>query len=454
MLRGMSSTMSLLACARTDVTLDRVMTLVRQQTAESLTLEYKEKFSQQLVKSVAAMANTYGGLIIVGVSDRPGDDRVVGASADTVEKIVNSCFENLEPPFEPEIIDLPLPGQTSGSVIVVRVHPDRAPRPVMIDGRAPVRLHGRNAVADRARLRQLFDETRSPVRPDGGIPAPDLANGGPGQPRTAVLLRSGLRVPMGEAMRWRALSEQATATLAGILDASPLSDAVTTWCADLDLPTPNGFRLAGHNRSRRLRLLAASCAGRREVRVVAELQLPAPDLTPPSDLLFTLDLSARLNPEPGPPIDPGTFTTLDLLAASTPNPRGALLQPPEGRAPGDWPLRIPVHRLRDLFDATLATLSDHDVATALAAIADVDPVLVPWPRTAALRSAATVGELLDEPALNPIPEAGNSYGADLMANPGLDVRDPEHRAEQVRHWLEQIALDAGLSGMQRILNPS
>ena len=40
-------------------------------------MEHKEKFSLSLVKSVAAMANTYGGLIVVGVTDQKQDDRIV-----------------------------------------------------------------------------------------------------------------------------------------------------------------------------------------------------------------------------------------------------------------------------------------------------------------------------------------------------------------------------------------
>jgi hypothetical protein len=58
--------MSLFACSAADVTLERVRELVGQDLPESLTLEYKEKHSSSLVESVAAMANTYGGLILVG----------------------------------------------------------------------------------------------------------------------------------------------------------------------------------------------------------------------------------------------------------------------------------------------------------------------------------------------------------------------------------------------------
>jgi len=47
-----------------------VRELVSQNLPESLTLEYKEIYSPGLVTSVAAMANSYSGLILVGVTDQ------------------------------------------------------------------------------------------------------------------------------------------------------------------------------------------------------------------------------------------------------------------------------------------------------------------------------------------------------------------------------------------------
>jgi hypothetical protein len=68
--RLVTSTILLLACAKGDVALDRIRVLVGQERSESFTLERKEKFSLSLVKSVAAMANTYGGAHR-GRCDRP-----------------------------------------------------------------------------------------------------------------------------------------------------------------------------------------------------------------------------------------------------------------------------------------------------------------------------------------------------------------------------------------------
>ena len=42
-------------------------------------------------------------------------------------------------------------------------------------------------------------------------------------------------------------------------------------------------------------------------------------------------------------------------------------------------------------------------------------------------------------------------GAHVLADPAIDLADPGERRAQVDRWLEQIALDAGLTGMQRIV---
>jgi predicted HTH transcriptional regulator len=122
------------------------------------------------------MANTYGGLILVGVTDQPGPDRLAGVPEQAVVQIVNACHEQLEPPWEPEVIPVPLAADAAGQyILVIRVDPVRAPRPLLISGAAPIRLQGRNATADRARLAQLFRESPLPLRGAGRrLNPPDL----------------------------------------------------------------------------------------------------------------------------------------------------------------------------------------------------------------------------------------------------------------------------------------
>jgi hypothetical protein len=47
--------------------------------------------------------------------------------------------------------------------------------------------------------------------------------------------------------------------------------------------------------------------------------------------------------------------------------------------------------------------------------------------------------------------SAGSRGAHLRADPALALADPDDRATQVTRWLCQIAADAGLMGMERLV---
>jgi hypothetical protein len=58
---------------------------------------------------------------------------------------------------------------------------------------------------------------------------------------------------------------------------------------------------------------------------------------------------------------------------------------------------------------------------------------------------------LDLDGLAPIEGAGPSHGAQVLAIPGLDLANPAERQMQLDDRLQQIALDAGLRGMESLL---
>jgi hypothetical protein len=62
-----------------------------------------------------------------------------------------------------------------------------------------------------------------------------------------------------------------------------------------------------------------------------------------------------------------------------------------------------------------------------------------------------IPDVLDTAGLLAIPDADDSRGAHLLADPALDLADDQNRSEQVRRWLIQVALDAGLTGMEQVL---
>jgi hypothetical protein len=426
------SIQSLTACAAVDVTLERVRALVELGLPESLTLEYKSSYTSGLVKSVAAMANSYGGLILVGVVDARNTiaDRVIGVSGETVTQIANGCHNQLEPPWQPEIIPIALPAEQDKFVLVVRVDRDRAPRPILIDGRAPIRLPGGNNTADRARLEQLFREApHLAVRVRPTLPAPEMPRNNDGKPSADYIMRSGMQIPVDDNASWRQQSERVGDALASALNNSQLPQVLQTWCGELHIQDLNTFHRSGYNRARHTRLAwQAVTEAMVPIEVIAEVVLPTARGVPNSHLRFTLDVVPRIRRY--------------LATRAEQNPPGAAR-----------PLTavLSVGGLHRLLDAILATLTDQAVVQALADFAGVDPLVVPQPSNLDLHTGPTVTELLNVHGLDRIEGAGTSHGANLLAQPALDLHDASDRRQQVDDWLTEIAMDAGLTGMEELL---
>ncbi len=418
----MTSLASIFGCAAADVTISRVQQLVDQGMPESLTLEYKARFSKGLVDSVAAMANSYGGVILVGVTDQRS---LVGVGEDTVVQIVNTCHESLEPPWQPEIIPLPLTDAEGKFILVIRIDASRAPRPVLLKGAAPVRLHGRNAVADRGRLARLFSESGAVT--SGMRRVPQLVGPPCGtQAEYDFALRSGLIMTVNDAAAWRPLSDRGIDSLATALDGSPIGSVLLGWCDRLGVTGVNTFSRSGLNRSRIARLVWQAVVDgpvRHPAEAIVNVTLPDSYGLPSSGLTVTLDVIVRARP---------------LLAAFADAP------------PPSW--RLPVSELYELCDGMLAGLTDSMVTAQLAELAGIDPVLVPQPATLDFVTATDVSELINMQGLTAIPDAGASRGANLSADPAIDLRDSDDRRAQVNSWMQQIALDAGLRGMERVLD--
>ena len=62
-----------------------------------------------------------------------------------------------------------------------------------------------------------------------------------------------------------------------------------------------------------------------------------------------------------------------------------------------------------------------------------------------------VPEVLEAAGLTSIPRAGESRGAHVLADPALDLADQGDRREQIEAWLVQLGMDAGLLGMEQVL---
>jgi hypothetical protein len=240
-------------------------------------------------------------------------------------------------------------------------------------------------------------------------------------------IRSGLVLPVDDSAVWRPLSDRGIDSLATALDGSRVGAVLLAWCGRLGIEAASPFYRSGLNRARTARLVWQAVADqtvRHPVEAIATVTLPDAYGLPASGLTFTLDLVVRARA---------------FLAALPDGP-----QPP----PDHW---LTVPQLHELCDALLISLTDAQVAAQLADLAGIDPELVPQPANLNFVTSTDVSELLDISGLKLVPDAGASRGANLMGDPSIDVRDPDERAAQVDSWLQQIGLDAGLRGMERVL---
>ncbi|MBK3561255.1 ATP-binding protein [Streptomyces sp. MBT56] len=423
---------SLFAASAADLTIERIRALAaRPDQVESLTLEFKREYSKSVVRTIAAMANTYGGVILVGVHDKAeaGIERVVGVDAqEEIDKIASACREKFDPPWEPAFIPVPFDDGSGRSVVVIRVDANVAPRPLLIDLQAPIRLSGQNSVADRDRLLKLArEEPSAGVLPMGqSIMSPNLERGQEGNSAKDFIFRTGINLPMGEAGAWRPLSERTVAALTQALNRSAFPAALEA-LGHKSLSSSAGFQQHGYNRSRTARLVYRALSEspvKHPVEAAVTVALPEVYGTSTAATV-TIDVTSRLRRY--------AETLGDTVGV-----------------PGEE-YRYPVPNLLDLLEGILKTTVDPKVVAEIARITDIDPALVPQPRELHLAASCQVKELLRTDTLREIPDAGASAGGVFRANPALDLRDIADRQEQVDDWVRQLGLDAGLTGMEALV---
>lgn len=173
---------------RREISWEAVEQFLSLREEEREWLEYKREVSDEAVKAIAAMANTNGGLILIGVEEsregrgstgRPG--RVVGVPPEARMRLEHQCRDLLDPPFIPEIRMVEVPAGALGEghepepgspryLLVVRVDPERAPiRPVIFRtgqaGKVLIRRGASSVEADPRTLRNLFAAPPHPAFP-------------------------------------------------------------------------------------------------------------------------------------------------------------------------------------------------------------------------------------------------------------------------------------------------
>ena len=124
--------------------------------AESLVVEFKQKAEgSNVVEAVAALANSNGGLIFVGVAEGEVDP-FVGITAKQVDSIVQQ-LRSLLPDAMPEVVPVALADKSGRALLVLRVDADAVEHPVVLNGKVWVRVPGHSVGARREEILSLFN---------------------------------------------------------------------------------------------------------------------------------------------------------------------------------------------------------------------------------------------------------------------------------------------------------
>ncbi len=138
-----------------------VVEFCNQRIQEGATLDYKKDFPNNLQKTIAAFANTMGGIILIGVDE---DDEnkpklpVEGIKFERgiSERIINIILSNITPPVFPEI-QVCVNDDNSKAVAIIRVpQSNKTPHAINKNTEVYIRTGNRNNFEPLATVEKLF----------------------------------------------------------------------------------------------------------------------------------------------------------------------------------------------------------------------------------------------------------------------------------------------------------
>jgi|SRR5271157_4903541 len=138
-----------------------------QRPREGYLLDFKQEWSDSALNTVAAFANTFGGLLLLGVSDkdsRPEDIVGISSPGELKTRVASLISANLVPCPSFEIGECALPTDSSArKVCVVRVRESPEMCLITKKGEQPVRVRveDKSPSADAAQLRAIMQRKRS-----------------------------------------------------------------------------------------------------------------------------------------------------------------------------------------------------------------------------------------------------------------------------------------------------
>lgn len=134
-----------------------------QRPPESYVLDFKADLTDSTLKTVAAFANTFGGLVLLGVKEEGGrPTKLVGISTSTELKtrVASSIATNIVPCPSFEVADCPLPDESSRQLAAIRVRNTPQINFITTKNNSPVyiRNEDESRPANAGQLRRLIDK--------------------------------------------------------------------------------------------------------------------------------------------------------------------------------------------------------------------------------------------------------------------------------------------------------
>jgi len=134
--------------------------------SEGYTVDFKREWSDESLRVIAAFANTFGGIIIVGVSEVSGRaDQIIGvlSSREVKTQFASAIASNISPTPEFEIAECLLPSDPSRRLAVIRVRPGNRIHYLVKKGSHPVYIRNEDQAipAPAADLRALVERDYS-----------------------------------------------------------------------------------------------------------------------------------------------------------------------------------------------------------------------------------------------------------------------------------------------------
>ena len=405
--------------------------IVKEATLEGFTLEYKRELGNgaKVLTAVAAMANTWGGLILVGVDEQrdkgtgfgsPGPDGIVGVSAADRSRLANMCSAQLVPPFDPQIHAIEIPG--GAVVLAVKVYSEIAPRPVMYDGRVLVRTDAGNRPADLFRLRDLFTNQG---HAGGGLVVVNTSIATPfnhvaftDDPPADLVVRAMAAVPLLPITRRLKLTDSVRTGLQQSLTQAKLSG----WLGRM-------LTVAGGSNLNSWLPAGLSTASRMEFRWEGFPVLGKPQCVFPEARLY-VELPANLTGRSATQLD----LALDVIIRTT-----SLSQHLDPPPPG--PARIGLEDLYFLLDALIETFA----ATLGPTISDhIGAPTGPMTTTRVgliTNNGRPISDIVNTTGLTVVRGNQPAAGSSLEPDPDLNWSNPDDRKQQGVEWMRELLLD-------------